>query len=170
MKKLRVALGLSIGLLACASPGPELESEADLLHDQQHDMLIEVRDLEGAGLNPQVDYVTRSPDYWLKYVISNDGASVETRYMGPGETLGTALYMRKYELEEWFYLMCAPSNDFSVVLAKWRLDQNGKVTHISIRKDPFVEWRALGLKNYQLVSDVEWRPIVHGVGVGKWRR
>ena len=66
--------------------------------------------------------------------------------------------------------MAAPSSDFTVVLAKWRHDENGRATNIWVRKAPFVEWKALGLKDYQLVSDVEWRPIVDGVGVGGWRK
>jgi len=166
MNKLKYILGLSLGLFSCVVP----DSKGNPLKDQQQDMLIAVNDIQDVHLIPQVDSETLMPDYSLKYVYSENETSVETRYLGPGETLGTALYMQEYDMGEWSYLMCAPSEDFSVVLAKWRHDESGKATDIWVRVAPFIEWRALELKEFQLVSDVEWRPIVHGAGVGEWRR
>lgn len=161
-----LTLALAFGFISCASS----LSSANPLEDQQQDMLITVERLDGMVLNPQVDYQTRQPDYYLKYVLSEDGTEIETRYMGPGETLGTPLFMGRHELNGWSYLMCAASKDFTVVLAKWRLDSSGEIAEASVRTEPFIEWRALGLKDHQLVSDVEWRPIVNGAGVGEWRR
>ena len=93
MNKQLLALAPSLVLLCCASPRPR----ADSLSDQQQDMLVAVETLEGVHLVPQVNFETRLPDYSLGYVLSEDGSSVETRYLGSGETLGTALSMKKYD-------------------------------------------------------------------------
>jgi len=125
---------------------------------------------ELGGITPQVDVETGKGDYGLVYWISDDGRSITTRFIGPSEAVGAPLRM-SYETDgDWHLLVCqVVGSDYQVPLAKWQIAKSGQLENCHIRTDPFIEWRALGIKPGQLVTDVEWRPLVSGVGVGAWR-
>ena len=126
---------------------------------------------ENAGIVPQIDASTRQGDYSLLYRVSDDGRSLGTRFLGPSEAVGAPLRMRTEQEVDWHSLICyVPRSDYQVTLAKWRIDASGQIADARVRREPFIEWRPLGLEPGQLVTSVEWRPLVDGLGVGEWRR
>lgn len=120
------------------------------------------------GICPQVDVQGRSDDA-LRYELDAEGVGVKTRFIGPSEALGVGLVMERRDHDGWSELVARVAHsDHEVALAAWTLDEHGRVLRAWTRSEPFVEFRALGIRRGQLVSDVEWRPYVDGRGVGEW--
>jgi hypothetical protein len=161
------ALVFTCQIIGCAtSPSPIVSSD-DLLAAG----LVPYSLGQNAVITPQIDASTRRGDYFLHYRVSEDGRSIGTRFGGPSEAVGAPLRMRTEHEGDFHSLICyVPRSDYQITLAKWRTDASGQIADAYIRREPFIEWRALGIKPYQLVTDVEWRPLVDGVGVGEWRR
>lgn len=156
-------LSLTAALLAftsCAAPAPQAPTD---LHPYAPG--------SPASITPQIEATTRRHDYALRYVTTPDGSAIETRFLGPSESLGAPLAQRTETEGDWHRLITfVPRTDFEVVLAQWQLDATGVITNAYVRTEPFIEWRSLGTEPGQLVSSVEWRPLVDGEGVGEWRR
>ena len=123
------------------------------------------------GLTPQVDSETGRGDYMLLYKVTDNGQAITTRFVGPSEAVGAPLRTRTDHEGDWSNLVAyVPRSDYQVTLAKWQLDAGGQIVNAHIRTQPFIEWRSLGIKPGQLVTNVEWRPFVDGHGVGDWRQ
>jgi len=124
----------------------------------------------GAGINPEIDSTTGRSDYSLIYVVSADGTSIAMRFRGPSEALSAGLAKEVVHFGPWSEIVGRVArSEYRVVLARWRCGADGKLERAFVRTDPILELRPLGLRPGQLVSDVEWRPLVNGHGVGAWR-
>ncbi|MCB9915100.1 MAG: hypothetical protein H6828_08115 [Planctomycetes bacterium] len=122
----------------------------------------------GRGIVPEVGADGGGGSYFLLYDLTPDGAAITTRFRGSSEPISARFGLRtETSLDGERRLVAWKGADLAVVLARWELDAHGRVTNARVRTAPFLEWRALGRKPWQRVTDVEWRPLVDGVG--PWR-
>ncbi|MFK5955407.1 MAG: hypothetical protein QM477_03070 [Planctomycetota bacterium] len=110
----------------------------------------------------------------LHLFIAEDGASVVSRYLGPGGPSSVNIHLSQEQTGCWHYLQCRVSGShYAVALARWKLDSNGQVSQTYVRHTPMAEWRVLpGDQSdpYPLGNrKTQWRPWVDGKGVGDWR-
>lgn len=121
-------------------------------------------------LAPQIEADSGIVDYTISYEETRDGRSITTRYRGtdPNDIPGTSLYFGWQDRNHWQYLVCYVSNDYNVIVARWRNGPNGEIIDPRLRTDPFVEWRFIDPLDPE--QGVEWRPYIKNKGRGHWRR
>ena len=140
----------------------------------ENQVLNQLPDRSG-GVAIQVDTNTEDNfNQTLHLFIAEDGASITTRYLGPGRPGSVSIVLTQQQSGDWNFLQCQVTGSlYAVALAKWQVDATGKVNHSYVRRVPIAEWRILPSDQsepYPLGSPrIQWRPWVDGVGVGDWR-
>jgi hypothetical protein len=161
-------LALELLLLAattsCASSSAS-ESEHDAM---ARAALIEFDPNVGAGIEPEIDAVTREAEYALVYCVSDDGAAITTSYRGASEAFSAGVGTERVRTGEWNELVARVGlTGYRVVLARWTCEANGKIARAYVRTEPLIEVRAV--EPVGILAEVEWRPLVDGRGSGAWR-
>jgi len=123
------------------------------------------------AISLSVEARTHRSDTHLIYRVTEDGRGISTRLLGAPHSPSVPASLRTGVHDGWHRLVAKVArSDFEVNLAVWQLSEAGDLINAHVRTQPFAEWRPLGLKPGQVVTDVEWRPLIDGIGVGEWRR
>lgn len=125
-----------------------------------------------AGLWPEMLANEDRGDYFLRYVLSGDGAGVRMRFLGLSEALSAGFGTRE-EIAGGEHVLLGTMgwSGFRVPIARWSIDAHGRAVDIRVRTEPVVEirrWR--DREGGELVAPCEWRPWIDGRGFGAWRR
>jgi len=175
MKRISIFLCLSLASASCALPQQSLSSDipGDALLEKQ--VLNQLPSRKG-GIAIQMDTNAEGNfNQTLHLFIAEDGATVTSRYLGPGGPTSVGIRLTQEQAGDWYFLQCqVTASRYAVALAKWQLDAQGRVHNSYVRRIPIAEWRTLPgdqSEPYPLGNrKIQWRPWVDGVGVGEWRR
>ncbi len=124
-----------------------------------------------ASISPSVRWGAMRSNTYLVYRMTEDGRGITTSFRGAAHEPSVPTVRRTELRDGWYHLIASvPHSEVQVDLAVWRLDEDGTLVDAHVRTKPFLTWRALGIQPGQVVSSVEWKPLVDGIPVGEWRR
>jgi len=120
-------------------------------------------------ISPQV-IDKRGPEFSLRYVLSDDGRSIETRiHKGAFDGHNLALDRRLITKANVHYLQAGVrGSNYYPTLALWTRDAQGQVDEAWVRTTPLVLIKYGDVPLGQTRSQILWKPIIAGKPVGDW--
>ncbi len=181
-----VCLCMALSAAGCRTPPPSaLQAQADATRRDSPQVIIENEPMTLAGpdledlvrftsshlltISPQI-IDKRGPEFSLRYVLSEDGRSIETRiHKGAFDGHNLALDRRLVSKGDVHYLQAGVrGSNYYPTLALWTRDAQGQVDEAWVRTTPLVLIKYGDVPLGETRSQILWKPIIAGKPVGDW--
>lgn len=117
------------------------------------------------------------PEEYTHLFLSEDGTEVIARYLGPGGPTRIRSGNRMRAVDGWSLMeRWMPGAEMTTVVVAWHHAEDGSVSEVWMRKEPFYTWRVQPEVPHpdppsasKAGEVLEWRPYRDGEGIGPWR-